>query len=153
MPKLSRPVRSVLPVLLCVAALAWGAPGSAVAAPRSVYREGGLGYGSAFLSLFYTPVKVIYATAGFFVAGGAYVVTGGRKDIYDTILNPAWRGDYVITPEHLTMERRLVFVGPYPEQVADERARESERSDRDRDRDLPEQEEGGSESETEPYPF
>jgi hypothetical protein len=150
MPKLSRPLRSVFPALLCAAALAWGAPGSALAAPRSVYQEGGLGYGSAFLSLFYTPVKVIYATAGFFIAGGAFLVTGGRRDIYDTILNPAWRGDYVITPEHLTMERRLVFVGPYPDQLG-----EGDDQERDRDGrgDLPRDEEGGSESETEPYPF
>jgi hypothetical protein len=80
--------------------------------------EAGLGLGSVAVSLLYTPAKLLYAGGGSLTAVTAYALTGGRKDVFWTIISPALRGTYVITPEHLLGQRQIVFMGPYPEDVA-----------------------------------
>jgi hypothetical protein len=90
---------------------------SRAAAPRGALGEAGLGFGAVGLSLFYTPAKLFYAGGGALTAVSAYALTGGRRDVFWTIINPALRGDYVVTPEHLLGERRIVFMGPFPEDL------------------------------------
>ncbi len=77
--------------------------------------EAGMGAASAGLSLLYGPAKLIYAGGGGLVAGMAYVVSGGDKQVSKPILDAAMRGDYVVTPEHLNGTRQIEFVGRNPE--------------------------------------
>ena len=71
----------------------------------------GYGVGSFLLSLFYTPLKVTYATFGTVVGGLAFVATAGNTDMTKRIVLPAVRGDYVVTPSHLKEGKAPVFVG------------------------------------------
>ena len=98
--------------LVCVAIA--GAPIAARAdeAPeRNIMLHYGLGVGSVLCTLVYGPVKVVYATLGSITGGFAYLLTGGRLDVPREIIQPAIRGDYVVTPEHLTFNQPLMFVG------------------------------------------
>ncbi|HKC52985.1 MAG TPA: hypothetical protein VKF60_19515 [Myxococcota bacterium] len=91
-----------------------GAPAAALAdeAPeRNIMLHYGLGVGSVLATLVYGPVKVMYATLGSITGGLAYLLTGGRLDVPREIIQPAVRGDYVVTPEHLTFNQPLLFVG------------------------------------------
>jgi hypothetical protein len=78
---------------------------------RNIMLHYGLGVGSVFATLIYGPVKVLYATLGSITGGFAYLLTGGRLDVPREIIQPAVRGDYVVTPEHLTFNQPLLFVG------------------------------------------
>ncbi len=77
--------------------------------------EWGLGTGAAFINMVYGPVKVMYALLGGMTGGLAYVVTGGRTDVMMNVMDPAMRGDYAVTPEHLVGEKPLRFSGVAPE--------------------------------------
>jgi hypothetical protein len=78
---------------------------------RNIMLHYGLGVGAVLASLVYGPVKVVYATLGSITGGFAYLITGGRLDVPREIIQPAVRGDYVVTPEHLTFNQPLMFVG------------------------------------------
>lgn len=73
--------------------------------------HGGKGVAAGLSSLVYAPVKVAYAAGGTIVAGLAWVLSGGDSEVAKPILDASVRGDYVVTPEHLTGERHLEFVG------------------------------------------
>jgi hypothetical protein len=79
------------------------------------WAEAGLGAGSALCSLLYGPAKILYAAGGTIVSGLAYVFSAGDVSVAQPILEASLRGDYVITPSHLTGDRRVVFVGRSPE--------------------------------------
>jgi len=108
----------------CAAALAlalvWAAPGATLAADRGAGAECGLGILSVAATFFYGPAKIIYAGAGALTAGFAYALSGGQPDLSRSLLARSLRGDYVLTTEHLTGNRKIVFVGrdpdtePYP---------------------------------------
>ncbi len=101
----------------------------------SVWKEGGIGFACALSSLLYSTVKVVYATAGTVTGLLAFALTGGRRDVLDTIINPSLRGDYVITREHLQGQRRLIFIGPYPEDLVQEEPLDGDPDERDDRRD------------------
>lgn len=82
--------------------------------PRHAAAEFGLGTGAVLCTFVYGTVKVLYAAVGTVTGGLGYVFSGGSTDVARKIIQPAVRGDYVITPEHLTMERTLVFAGADP---------------------------------------
>ena len=82
--------------------------------------QGGMGAAAGLTSVVYAPVKVAYAAGGSIVAGLAYVLSGGDKEVAKPIFDASVRGDYVVTPEHMRGERDLVFVG---RSRADERLR------------------------------
>jgi len=103
-------------VLMVVAVFWLGAPAPSAAqqSDQSVWRESGIGVLSVLASVIYSPVKVLYAGAGTLTAGLAYVLTGGQPDMSQVLLARSLRGDYVITPDHLTRQRSLQFVGRDP---------------------------------------
>ena len=105
----------MLGALLC-AALFWGVtvPGVARAEERNAGMTFVLGAGSVLSTLVYGTVKTVYAVLGTVTGGLAFVCTGGRSDVARAIIQPAIRGDYVVTPEHLTAEKELVFAGRDP---------------------------------------
>ena len=96
------------------------APGTPAEATRTEQRklqgEAGLGVASVAASLVYSPAKLLFAGGGGVVAGMAYLYTGGDGETARKILESAMRGDYLITPEHLTGERGVEFLGRTTEQ-------------------------------------
>lgn len=78
---------------------------------RETASQGGMGAAAGLTSVVYAPVKVAYAAGGSIVAGLAYVLSGGDKDVAKPIFDASVRGDYVVTPEHMSGERELEFVG------------------------------------------
>jgi hypothetical protein len=90
-------------------------PGVSLAAQRSAAGEAGLGALSVLTTFFYGTAKVAYAGLGALTSGFAYVLSGGNAELSSVLLQRSLRGDYVITPEVLTGEKSLVFVGRDPE--------------------------------------
>lgn len=78
---------------------------------KETAEQGGMGAAAGLSSVVYAPVKVVYAAGGSVVAGLAYVLSGGDKDVAKPIFDASVRGDYVVTPQHLSGERELEFVG------------------------------------------
>jgi hypothetical protein len=73
--------------------------------------DGGIGAVSALCTLVYGPLKLTYATLGMLVGGMAWGLSGGDEQVLESVITPALRGDYVVTPEHIRMERSLEFYG------------------------------------------
>lgn len=78
---------------------------------KQTAEQGGMGAAAGLTSVVYAPVKVAYAAGGSIVAGLAYVLSGGDKDVAKPIFDASVRGDYVVTPQHMSGERELEFVG------------------------------------------
>ena len=62
-------------------------------------------------TLLYAPFKLAYAIGGGIVGGLAYALSGGSEQTAKNIWIPSMEGTYLITPEHLTGDRPLRFVG------------------------------------------
>lgn len=70
-----------------------------------------VGVGSALSTLVYSPVKLVYATAGLVVTSFAFLLTFGDTDVAGQLFETTVGGDYVITPAHLEGRRDLRFRG------------------------------------------
>lgn len=77
--------------------------------------EGGIGALAALSTLVYGPVKLTYAVLGLVIGGSAWGLSGGDTQVLDAVVTPAVRGDYVVTPQHIRMERSLEFYGRDPQ--------------------------------------
>jgi hypothetical protein len=77
--------------------------------------EGGIGAVAALSTLLYGPVKLTYATLGLVFGGAAWGLSGGDQSVLEAVVTPAVRGDYVVTPEHIRMERGIEFYGRDPQ--------------------------------------
>jgi len=104
----TRKGRAALAAVLVGVALA-AAPAPARA--RSAAGEAGLGASCALGNLLYGPGKLMYAFFGGFIGLVAYGLSAGDEDVAMRVIEPAWRGDYALVPEHLTGERELEFFG------------------------------------------
>jgi len=103
-------------VALALALALAAAPAPALAQEsQSVWGEAGTGLVCFGATLFYGPAKTLYALAGTFVGGAAYLLTGANLDTARQIWVPALRGDYVISPRILRGEDVLDFSGSDPE--------------------------------------
>jgi hypothetical protein len=109
--------RRVCGALACaVALLAFAVP--ARAAPPSddepsPMAEGGRGIAAGVATLVYTPTKIAYALGGLLVAGVVYAYSGGDGETVARAVYAPLRGDYVVTPGHLTGKRKLRFIGQH----------------------------------------
>lgn len=86
----------------------------AMAEEEQLASEAGMGALSAVSTLFYGPVKLVYATCGLVFGGIAWGLSGGDSDVMMRVVTPAVRGDYVITPAHLRMQDKVEFFGQDP---------------------------------------
>ncbi|HNU70093.1 MAG TPA: hypothetical protein PKJ77_02780 [Thermodesulfobacteriota bacterium] len=89
------------------------APSSARA---GTFDTAGLGVASVLCSVVYSPVKVIYAAAGLVTGSLAYLVTIGDTETVNNIWVPTMRGTYIITPDILTGEEDVHFIGHFEDQ-------------------------------------
>jgi hypothetical protein len=66
---------------------------------------------SALATIVYFPLKAAFAIGGGIVGGLAYAFSGGSEQTAKNIWIPSMYGTYVITPEHLTGDRAVRFLG------------------------------------------
>ena len=81
------------------------------ASARSAGAEAGLGVACVFGNMLYGPAKLIYAGVGGMIGLVAYGLSAGDEDVALRIIEPAWRGDYLVTVDHLDGKRELEFIG------------------------------------------
>ncbi|MEE2674370.1 MAG: hypothetical protein VX466_11275 [Myxococcota bacterium] len=81
-----------------------------------------LGMTSGLLTLVYTPLKVVYATAAIPLSGVTYLWSVGNSEMATRVMRRGTQGTFVLTPEHLTGAASLDFLGAAdegpPEEVA-----------------------------------
>lgn len=87
-------------------------PSAPQQAEASVGEDLGFGVGSVLASMLYSPFKITYAALGLLTGGLGFVLSAGNTDVATNIINPAVRGNYVVTPRHLRGEEPIIFVGP-----------------------------------------
>ena len=90
------------------------APSAARATEQKAMSEAGFGATAAVASTVYGSIKIVYALGGTLVGSLGWLLSGGRTDVARAVMQPALRGDYVITPEHLKGRRAVRFVGRDP---------------------------------------
>lgn len=71
----------------------------------------GMGAASAAATILYFPFKAAFAIGGGIVGGLAYVFSGFSEPTAKSIWVPSIYGTYVITPEHLSGDRPVRFLG------------------------------------------
>src|SRR5216683_7975762 len=72
----------------------------------------GVGAGTVAGNVLYMPAKVVYGLLGGVAGGAGYALTGGNKQVADTIWRSSLGGDYVITPDMVTGKEPVHFSGP-----------------------------------------
>jgi hypothetical protein len=93
-----------------LAAPAWS-QSSSVDAQQGTYSGAGMGAASAVATILYFPFKAAFAIGGGIVGGLAYVFSGFSEPTAKSIWVPSILGDYAITPEHLSGDRPIRFLG------------------------------------------
>jgi hypothetical protein len=58
------------------------------------------------------PAKLLYGVGGGLVGGAGYLLTGGNKQVSDTIWRSSLGGDYVLTPNMVAGKEPVHFSGP-----------------------------------------
>ena len=71
----------------------------------------GMQAGAALSTILYFPFKAAFAIGGGIVGGLAYAFSGLNEQTAKSIWIPSMYGTYVITPEHLTGDRSVRFLG------------------------------------------
>lgn len=71
----------------------------------------GMQAGAAVSTILYFPFKAAFAIGGGIVGGLAYLFSGLNEQTAKSIWVPSMYGTYVITPEHLTGDRSVRFLG------------------------------------------
>ncbi len=103
---------------MTVAVPAWSqdsAPPPAVSSSEDTSQGTASGAGmqaaSAVATILYFPFKAAFAIGGGIVGGLAYVFSGGSDTTAKNIWTTSMYGTYIITPEHLTGDRAVRFLG------------------------------------------
>ena len=63
------------------------------------------------IPLLLSKTRSVDAFGGLVVGGLAYAFSGGDADVARVVLEPSVMGDYTITTEHLSGERKVEFFG------------------------------------------
>lgn len=71
----------------------------------------GMQAGAAVSTILYFPFKAAFAIGGGIVGGLAYLFSGLNEQTAKSIWIPSMYGTYVITPEHLSGDRSVRFLG------------------------------------------
>lgn len=89
---------------------AWSQSSSADA-QQGTAAGAGMGAASAAATILYFPFKAAFAIGGGIVGGLAYLFSGLNEPTAKSIWIPSVYGTYVITPEHLSGDRPVRFLG------------------------------------------
>jgi hypothetical protein len=111
-----------LPLVPCVVAVLFFSMITAITTPAwsqvsaSDQQQGtaagaGMQAAAAVSTILYFPFKGAFAIGGGIVGGLAYVFSGFSEQTAKSIWVPSMYGTYVITPEHLTGDRPVRFLG------------------------------------------
>ena len=99
-----------------------------VAQPSDVgvnWKGVGIAAGTVVSNLVYVPAKLAYGILGGIAGGAGYALTGGNKQVADSIWRSSLGGDYVLTPDMMTGKKPIYFSGPSdagPMQASPERS-------------------------------
>ncbi len=74
--------------------------------------DAGMEAAAALSTIVYFPVKLAFALGGGIVGGLTYAFTGGDEEAANRVWRASMEGTYNITPENLTGEKPVHFVGP-----------------------------------------
>jgi hypothetical protein len=85
--------------------------GSASDQEQGTASGAGMQAAAAVSTILYFPFKGAFAIGGAIVGGLAYAFSGGSEQTAKSIWIPSMYGTYVITPEHLTGDRPVRFLG------------------------------------------
>jgi len=72
----------------------------------------GIAAGAVVGNLVYVPAKLVYGILGGIGGGAGYALTGGNKQVADSIWRSSLGGDYVLTPDMMTGKKPIYFSGP-----------------------------------------
>ncbi|MGA2409066.1 MAG: hypothetical protein ABSG46_01575 [Candidatus Binataceae bacterium] len=72
----------------------------------------GVGAGTVIGNAIYMPAKLLYGIGGGIVGGAGYLLTGGNKQVSNTIWRSSLGGDYVLTPDMVAGKQPVHFSGP-----------------------------------------
>ncbi len=72
----------------------------------------GVGAGTMAGNVLYVPAKLAYGLLGGIGGGAAWALTGGNKQVADTVWRSSLGGDYIITPDMIQGKERVHFSGP-----------------------------------------
>lgn len=109
--KSGRVARAVAVFALAISLVAAPSVGFANETASETSKQGGLGVAAALSSLFYGPVKVVYALGGVAVGSVAWMFTAGDSEVAEKVFTRSVRGTYVITPAMLAGEEPVEFIG------------------------------------------
>lgn len=84
---------------------------SSVESQQGTASGAGMGAASAAATILYFPFKAAFAIGGGIVGGLAYVFSGFSEPTARSIWVPSMYGTYLITPEHLSGDRPVRFLG------------------------------------------
>lgn len=118
--RLKKAVAMVLVLSMChltVIPIAWGQE-KEEGSTEATESQGALGVAAALLTIPYSIFKVVFALSGGIVGGLAYVFSGADEKIAKKVWDVSIRGTYVITPDHLTGDKAVRFLGVPPEEEA-----------------------------------
>ena len=93
-----------------VAAPAWSQSSSSDT-QQGIPSGAGMQAGAAVSTILYFPFKAAFAIGGGIVGGLAYLFSGLNEQTAKSIWVPSMYGTYVITPEHLSGDRSVRFLG------------------------------------------
>src|ERR1051325_6133201 len=102
-------MRGWLRVMAVAAVLMLGARPGLAAEHEHYAARMGWGVAAFGATLFYTPVKLVYAGTGGLTAGLAFALTMGDGEIVDRVLSSAWGGTYVVPPPMLKGDEPILF--------------------------------------------
>jgi hypothetical protein len=72
----------------------------------------GLGAGAVAGNILYVPAKLAYGILGGIGGAAGYALTGGNKDVANSIWRSSLGGDYVLTPDMMAGKEPIYFSGP-----------------------------------------
>jgi len=87
-------------------------PASEEATTDAGASDAGMEAAAALSTIVYFPVKLAFALGGGLVGGLTYAFTGGDEEAANRVWQSSMEGNYIITPENLTGEKPIHFVGP-----------------------------------------
>jgi len=76
-------------------------------------QDAGIGLAAAMANIFYIPAKITYAALGGLTGGLTYALTLGNTEAAEKVWVASGGGDYVLSTEHVSGQRKVHFTGQH----------------------------------------